>query len=125
MTLAPVHHILPLTTIVRERVLPVKGKVLVHLSQKVVPSDIVAEATWAREHIFLDVARTLNISADAADKLTHCQTGDKILAGETIAAGRGVLRSFPIGQVTSGARRACFRRGSGASPRRTFFRLTG
>jgi hypothetical protein len=91
VTLAPVHHILPLTTIVRERVLPVKGNVLARLSQKVVPSDIVAEATWAREHIFLDVARTLNISADAADKLIHCQAGDKILAGATIAAGRGFL----------------------------------
>jgi hypothetical protein len=91
MTLAPVHHILPLTTLVRERVLPVKGKVLVRLSQKVGPGDVVAEATWSREHIFLDVARTLNISADAADKLIHCQAGDKILAGATIAVGRGFL----------------------------------
>lgn len=91
MTLAPVHHILPLTTIVRERVLPVKGKVLARLSQKVVSGDIVAEATWSREHIFLDVARTLNISADAADKLIHCQAGDKILAGAAIAVGRGFL----------------------------------
>jgi hypothetical protein len=91
VTLAPVHHILPLTTIVRERVLPVRGKVLVRLSQKVGPRDIVAEATWAREHIFLDVARMLNVSADAADKLIHIQTGEKILAGAAIAVGRGFL----------------------------------
>jgi hypothetical protein len=91
VTLAPVHHILPLTTLVRERVLPVKGKVLARLSQKVGPGDIVAEATWSREHIFLDVARTLNITPDAADKLIHCQAGDKILAGASIAVGRGFL----------------------------------
>ena len=91
MALAPVHHILPLTTIVRERVLPVKGKVLARLSQKVGPADIVAEATWAREHIFLDVARTLNVSPDAADKLIRCQADDKILAGATVAIGRGLL----------------------------------
>jgi len=91
VALAPVHHILPLTTVVRERVLPVKGKVLARLNQKVGPADIVAEATWAREHIFLDIARTLNISADAADKLIRCQAGDKILAGATVAVGRGLL----------------------------------
>jgi hypothetical protein len=91
VALAPVHHILPLTTIVRERLLPVKGKVLARLSQKVGPADIVAEATWAREHIFLDVARTLNISPDAADKLIRCQTDDKILAGAAVAVGRGLL----------------------------------
>jgi hypothetical protein len=91
VALAPVHHILPLTTIVRERVLPVKGKVLARLSQKVGPADIVAEATWSREHIFLDVARTLNISPDAADKLIRCQADDKILAGAVVAVGRGLL----------------------------------
>ncbi len=91
MALAPVHHILALTTIVRERALPVKGKVLVHLNQKINSTDIVAEATWAREHVFLDVARTLNLSADAADKLIRCKVGDKVPAGAVIATGRGVL----------------------------------
>ena len=91
MALAPVHHILPLTTIVRERVLPVKGKVLARLSQKVSPADVVAEATWAREHIFLDVARTLNITADAADKLMRFKEGDKVLAGAAVAVGKGLL----------------------------------
>ncbi len=91
MTLAAVHHILPLTTVVRERLLPVKGTVLARLSQKVSPADVVAEATWAREHIFLDVARTLNLSADAADRLIRCRAGDKLAGGAVIAVGRGLL----------------------------------
>ena len=91
MTVAPVHHILPLASIIRERVLPVKGTVLARLGQSVKSSDIVAEATWAREHIFLDVARTLNISADAADRLIRCKAGDKVPAGAVVAIGRGLL----------------------------------
>ena len=59
MTVAAVHHIIGLTTIVRERRLPVKGTVRAHVNQKVSPGDIVADASWAREHIFLDVARLL------------------------------------------------------------------
>jgi hypothetical protein len=88
---APVHHIIPLTTIVRERLLPVTGKVLARLNQKVSPADIVAEAVWAREHILLDVARTLNLSADAADKLIRCKAGERVAAGAVIAAGRGIF----------------------------------
>ena len=91
MTLAPVNHILPLTTIVRERVLPVKGKVLARLNQKISSTDVVAEATWAREHIFLDVSRTLNLSADAADKLIRCKVNDRLPAGAVIATGRGLI----------------------------------
>lgn len=89
--LAPVLHILPLTTIVRERLLPVSGKVTARLNQKVSPTDIVAEASWAREHTLLDVARILNLTNEAADQLIRCKVGDKVPAGALIASGRGVL----------------------------------
>ncbi|MGE5071786.1 MAG: hypothetical protein ACM3MF_00015 [Anaerolineae bacterium] len=91
MTFAPVHHILPLATIVRERMLPIKGTVLARIGQKVNPADIVAEAVWAREHFFLDVSRTLNLPPDEADKLIRCKPGDQLAAGAIIASGRGFL----------------------------------
>jgi hypothetical protein len=91
VTIAPVHHILPLTTIVRERVLPIKGTVLARMGQKVSPADVVAEAVWAREHFFLDVARTLNLTPEAADKLIRCKAGDRLLAGAVVAQGRGMV----------------------------------
>ncbi|MFH1184345.1 MAG: hypothetical protein V1755_04805 [Chloroflexota bacterium] len=91
MTLAPVHHILALTTVVRERRLPIKGSVRVRAGQKVSPGDIVADATWAREHIFLDVARMLGISAVAADRLIRFKTGDPVTAGLVVARGGGLL----------------------------------
>jgi hypothetical protein len=91
VALAAVHHILPLTTIIRERRLPVKGTVHVRLGQKVGPGDIVADATWSREHYFLDVARTLGISTTAADRLIRYKAGDKVAAGGVIASGGSVL----------------------------------
>jgi len=89
--LAPVHHILGLTTIVRERVLPVPGRVSVRLNQKVSPTDVIAEASWAREHVMLDVARMLNLTAEAADRLIRYKVGDRVMAGAVVAGGRGPL----------------------------------
>lgn len=83
--LAPVLHVLPLTTIVRERVLPVSGKVNVHVNQRVNPTDVVAEATFAREHVLLDVARTFGISPSEADKLIRVNEGDRLAQGALIA----------------------------------------
>src|SRR5512141_2871768 len=91
VTIAPIHHILPLTTVIRERLLPVKGTVLARLGQKVNSADVVAEATWAREHIFLDISRILNITPDAADKLIRCKAGDSLPAGAVVAKGGGIL----------------------------------
>src|SRR5215217_4497233 len=82
--LAPITHVLPLTTIVRERLLPVPGKVNVHVNQRVNPTDVVAETTFAREHVLLDIARTFGISPAAADKLIRVQEGEKLTAGALV-----------------------------------------
>ncbi len=88
--LAPVLHILPLTTIVRERTLPVAGKVSARIDQRVNPTDVIAEANFAREHVLLDVARTFGVSANAADKLIKVNQGDKLAQGALVAEMRGL-----------------------------------
>jgi len=89
--LAPVTHILALTTIVRERLLPVPGTVTAKPNQRVTANDMVAEAHWAREHVLIDVARTLGISNAAADKLIRCKVGDELAVNTLVATGRGLL----------------------------------
>jgi hypothetical protein len=88
---APVHHILALTTIIRERVLPVSGKVTVRLNQKVSPVDVIAETEWARDHVLLDVSRKLRMSPDATDRLLRYKVGDTIPASAEIAVGKGLF----------------------------------
>jgi hypothetical protein len=90
--LAPVIHILPLTTILRERLLPVPGVVNVRLDQHVSASDVVAEARWAREHLLVDVARKLGISPSAADRLIRCKVDDELAANALIASRGGLFR---------------------------------
>jgi hypothetical protein len=89
--LAPVNHILPLTTIERERLLPVAGNVIAKLNQNVSPTDIIAEAIWSREHVLVDVARTLNMSTSAADRLIRVKVNDKVPEGAEIAVGKGMV----------------------------------
>jgi hypothetical protein len=89
--LAPVLHILPLATIVRERTLPVAGKVNARLDQRVSSTDVVAEANFAREHVLLDVARTFGISANAADKLIRVKEGDRLMQDALIAERGGMF----------------------------------
>jgi hypothetical protein len=89
--IAPVNHIVGLTSIVRERMLPVSGNVLARLNQKVGATDVVAETKWAREHVLLDVARTLQISPAAAERLVKCKVGDKLAAGTEVAKGRSLF----------------------------------
>ena len=89
--LAPVLHVLPVTTIVRERTLPVAGKVTAHVNQRVSPTDVIAEASFAREHVLLDVARTFGISANAADKLLKVKEGDRLTQGALVAEVGGII----------------------------------
>lgn len=91
MMQAPVIHIMGLTSIVRERLLPVSGTVLARLNQKVSPVDVIAETSWAREHALLDVARLLGVTPSVADRLVKCKIGDRIAANTEIAVGRGLF----------------------------------
>jgi hypothetical protein len=88
---APVHHIIGYTSIVRERLLPFPGTVLARLNQKVGPNDVIAEADWSREHVLLNVARTLGVSPNMADRLIKCKTDERVAAGTEIAVGRGLF----------------------------------
>jgi hypothetical protein len=103
--LAPVNHILPLTTIERERVLPVAGNVIAKLNQNISSSDLIAEATWSREHLLIDVARALNISANAADRLICVKMNEKVSEGTEIAIRKGLIsrtiRSPRAGRVVA------------------------
>jgi hypothetical protein len=88
---APVHHITGYTSIVRERLLPIPGTVFARLNQKVSPSDVIAEANWSREHVLLNVARTLGVSPNMADRLIKCKADDRIVVGAEIAVGKGLF----------------------------------
>jgi len=88
---APVNHIVGLTSIIRERLLPVSGEVLVRLNQRVSPIDVIAEAAWAREHVLLDVAQILNVSPNQADSFLKCKVGDQLAASAEVAVGKGLF----------------------------------
>lgn len=88
---APVHHVIGLTSIVRERVLPISGTVTARLQQKVSPNDVVAETKWAREHVLLDVARLLNVSPAIAERLIKCKANDELQANAEIAVSKGLF----------------------------------
>ncbi len=101
--LAFVTHILPVTAIQRDRMLPSKGKVLARKGQKVNPDDVVAEACVNPEHIILDVARGLGLSPEEADKNIVRKAGEEIEAGDVVAGpiglGRRVVRAPKAGKV--------------------------
>jgi len=89
--LAPVRHIVPLTVIERERTLPVSGNVVARIDQKVSPTDVIAEANWAGEHVLIDVARTFGIPVNDADKLMNVRVGELVSEQTKIAVGRGIF----------------------------------
>lgn len=88
---APVTHILPLTTVRRERILPVPGRVIAREGQKVNPLDVVADAQLGEKHTLIDVARMLEVRPDVAQKLIRVKTGDMVSRGEVIAREMGLI----------------------------------
>ena len=84
-------HVLPLTFIRRERLLPVSGKVLARVGQKVLATDVIAEGRTSDCHQLLDISRGLGVGLDEADKLVVRKVGDLVEKGGIIAGPVGVL----------------------------------
>jgi len=89
--LAPVTHILPLTTIRRERFLPTPGRIVVRQDQKVKPLDVVAEANLGQGHIILDVSRILGVDIEDANELIQCKVGDRVEKKQILAQRPGFV----------------------------------
>lgn len=90
--LAPVTHILPMTQIRRERILPIAGKVLVRQGQKVGPNDVVAEANLAPDYMLLDIARGLRLSPEKSDRFIQVKSDSIVSEGEVLAGPVGLLK---------------------------------
>ena len=90
--LAPIIHILPLTIIQKQRVLPIPGKVVVRKGQRVGPRDVIAEGDLTPEHILLNIAKGLSVSIDQADALIQCVVDDDVNEGDLIAGPIGITR---------------------------------
>ncbi len=100
---APIRHILPITNLARDRVLPKAGRVVVRKGQKVSAADVVAESIVAPAHILLDIPRGLGVPADQAAQHLQRQTGEQVEAGDVIAGpvgvGRRVVRAPKAGKI--------------------------
>ena len=78
----------PLTQIVRQRLLPTPGKVLVHVGDRVQSDDVVARAPVRDQLYVLDVARLLGVSIEATEHCLWAQVGDTVRKGQILASTR-------------------------------------
>jgi hypothetical protein len=92
MFVPPVLHVLPLTTIRRQRSLPVPGRITVELNQRVRPRDIVAEAEIAPHHQFIDVSRILGVDPREVSRYLTRERDELVEKGEVIAGPVGIAR---------------------------------
>jgi hypothetical protein len=101
--LAQVRHILPITKIRRQRLLPGVGRVLVRKGQKVSAVDAIAEAVLEPQHILLDVARALGLPVGRVDEHIQRRPGEAVDEGDILAGPVGwakrVLRAPRAGKV--------------------------
>lgn len=83
--------ITPLTTIRRERLLPVPGEVLVGYGEKVGPADVVARCQIRGHMRTVDVSRALRVGRNRATKYVRKLAGETVQTGEVLAGYKGVL----------------------------------
>jgi hypothetical protein len=82
----------PLTQIIRHRLLPVAGEVLVHAGDRVQPDDIVAQAPVEGRMFSIDLAQALGVSIPALSHRLQVSVGQTVMEGAPLASMRRFLR---------------------------------
>ncbi len=90
-------RIAALTTVRRERLLPVTGHVLVSTGEVVGSADVIARCQLPGQIHVLDVCRTLGIPRSRVARTMRKSVGDTVNANELLAAPRGPLGRFRKG----------------------------
>ncbi|OQY21442.1 MAG: hypothetical protein B6I34_07300 [Anaerolineaceae bacterium 4572_32.1] len=88
----PETRVSSLTTIRRERMLPVAGEVLVQPNQRVEPWDVVAQAAVPGGYHIVEIAQALKITEKEVPQCLLKHEGEDVKAGEPIAVRRGLFR---------------------------------
>jgi hypothetical protein len=87
----------PLTVIKRERLLPVRGEVLVGMGARVEPIDVVARTSLGGELHVVDAGKVLAVKSGDLEKYLLKAVGDTVKEGEAIAVKGGGL--IPLRRV--------------------------
>ncbi len=88
----PVTHVVAMTTIRRERLMPVPGTVLVGVNDNVKGDQVLAESAPTPRHYFLNIARGLGVPVRRVGQYLVHKPGDRIEKGEIIAGPVGFAR---------------------------------
>lgn len=109
MTYHPfVTRVVPNMLIRRERLLPLRGEVLVTTGQRVQPSNIIARTIVPSGIHLLNAAKALAVDSTDFSRHMRVGIGDRVAEGDVLAGGGGVSRFFgrayrsPIGGVVAG-----------------------
>jgi hypothetical protein len=88
-------QVTPLTTVSRERMLPVPGDVLVQIGDRVEPTQVVARANLPGDFRIVPVARPLGVPASQVERYMRVSLGDEVQRGQLIAK-RGRLFAYTV-----------------------------
>ncbi len=81
----------PLVQIVRRRLLPVPGEVLVRVGDRVQPDDVVARANVEGPLRVIDAAQALGVSAQEAMRSMRVAVGQAVGSGDVLASARPTM----------------------------------
>jgi hypothetical protein len=89
-----VTRVVPSMVMRRERMLPVRGEVLVGTGSRVHPSDVIARTAVPSELHLLNAARALSLDSTELSPYMRVEVGARVEEGEVLACGSGASRLF-------------------------------